>query len=128
MLEYPIPRVGGRADAVYVCHRAVFVMEFKISATGFTTAARAQVWDYALDLKNFHIESHHVPVVPDAPPILDDSFWRNAQLLDPRHEKSTITMRVDDDVLDFFKRSGSGYQSRINAVLRAYVYARRTEA
>lgn len=34
-------------------------------------------------------------------------------------------MRLDDDVLDFFKRGGPGYQSRINAVLRAYVYARR---
>ena len=61
---------------------------------------------------------------PDAAPVLDDAFWRNAEILDPRHEKSTITMRVDDDVLDFFKRGGSGYQSRMNAVLRAYVYAR----
>ena len=65
---------------------------------------------------------------PDAAPVLDEAFWRNAEILDPRHEKSTITMRVDDDVLDFFKRSGSGYQSRMNAVLRAYVYARREKA
>lgn len=62
---------------------------------------------------------------PDAAPVLDEAFWRNAQVLDPRHEKSTITMRVDDDVLDFFKSGGPGYQSRMNAVLRAYVYARR---
>jgi uncharacterized protein (DUF4415 family) len=62
---------------------------------------------------------------PDAAPVLDEAFWRNAEILDPRHEKSTITMRVDDDVLDFFKRGGPGYQSRMNAVLRAYVYARR---
>ena len=62
---------------------------------------------------------------PDASPALDDAFWRNAEILDPRHEKRTITMRVDDDVLDFFKRGGPGYQSRMNAVLRAYVYARR---
>ena len=62
---------------------------------------------------------------PDAAPLLDEVFWRNAEILDPRHDKSTITMRVDDDVLAFFKRGGSGYQSRMNAVLRAYVYARR---
>jgi uncharacterized protein (DUF4415 family) len=62
---------------------------------------------------------------PDAAPVLDESFWRNAEILDPRHAKSTITMRVDDDVIDFFKRGGAGYQSRMNAVLRAYVYARR---
>jgi uncharacterized protein (DUF4415 family) len=65
---------------------------------------------------------------PDAAPVLDDAFWRNAEILDPRHEKSTITMRVDDDVLEFFKRGGSGYHSRMNAVLRAYVYARREKA
>ena len=62
---------------------------------------------------------------PDAAPVLDEAFWRNAEILDPRHAKSTITMRVDDDVIDFFKRGGAGYQSRMNAVLRAYVYARR---
>ena len=62
---------------------------------------------------------------PDAAPVLDESFWRKAKILDPRHPKSTITMRVDDDVIDFFKRGGAGYQSRMNAVLRAYVYARR---
>ena len=62
---------------------------------------------------------------PDAAPTLDEAFWRNAVILDPRHEKSTVTMRIDDDVLDFFKRGGAGYQSRMNAVLRAYVYARR---
>jgi uncharacterized protein (DUF4415 family)/uncharacterized DUF497 family protein len=62
---------------------------------------------------------------PDAAPVLDEAFWRNAEILDPRHEKTTITMRVDDDVVQFFRRGGSGYQSRMNAVLRAYVYARR---
>jgi uncharacterized protein (DUF4415 family) len=62
---------------------------------------------------------------PDAAPVLDEAFWRNAEILDPRHEKTTITMRVDEDVVDFFKRGGPGYQSRMNAVLRAYVYARR---
>jgi uncharacterized protein (DUF4415 family) len=40
-----------------------------------------------------------------------------------RHTTSTITLRVDDDVIDFFKHGGAGYQSRMNAVLRAYAYA-----
>jgi uncharacterized protein (DUF4415 family) len=62
---------------------------------------------------------------PDAAPELDEAFWRNAQILDPRHGKTTITMRVDEDVLAYFKGRGPGYQSRMNAVLRAYVYARR---
>jgi uncharacterized protein (DUF4415 family) len=57
--------------------------------------------------------------------VLYESFWRNAEILDARHTKSTITLRVDDDVIDFFKHGGAGYQSRMNAVLRAYAYARR---
>jgi uncharacterized protein (DUF4415 family) len=84
-------------------------------------------WERVQGLTDVDIEQA-IADDPDAPPVLDDAFWRNAEILDPRHEKSTITMRVDDDVLDFFKRGGSGYQSRMNAVLRAYVYARRQNA
>ncbi|HUF71126.1 MAG TPA: BrnA antitoxin family protein [Longimicrobiales bacterium] len=89
--------------------------------------ADATDWEQVEGLTDADIEG---PIAddPDAAPVLDDAFWRNAEILDPRHEKSTITMRVDDDVLDFFKRGGSGYQSRMNAVLRAYVYARRQKA
>jgi uncharacterized protein (DUF4415 family) len=64
---------------------------------------------------------------PDAPPLLDDTFWRNAKLLvqAANASKSTITIRVDADVLADLKRLGPGYQSRINAVLRAYVNSAR---
>lgn len=76
LLEYAIPRVGGRADAVLVCERAVIVIEFKVGADRFTREAREQVWDYALDLKNFHRASHDVSIVPvvvatEAPDTLD---------------------------------------------------------
>jgi uncharacterized protein (DUF4415 family) len=37
--------------------------------------------------------------------------------------KTQITLRIDEDVLDWFRRQGSGYQTRINALLRAYVDA-----
>ena len=84
-------------------------------------------WERVEELTDADIE-RAIADDPDAAPVLDEAFWRNAEVLDPRHEKSTITMRVDDDVLDFFKRGGSGYQSRMNAVLRAYVYARRAKA
>ena len=57
-------------------------------------------------------------------------FVKAARLLMP--EKTTpVTMRVDRKVLGFFKAQGPGYQTRINAVLRAYVETvanRRTEA
>lgn len=55
---------------------------------------------------------------PDAAPI--DIDWSDAVLIAPTKKKA-ISIRVDEDVLDFFKREGEGYQRRINAVLRSYV-------
>lgn len=55
----------------------------------------------------------------DIPPLGED-FFRAAEWLMPAG-KSEVSLRLDKDVLDFFRRSGKGYQSRINAVLRAYM-------
>ncbi len=53
---------------------------------------------------------------------LDKSFFANAKLRMPE-TKTTITIRVDPDVLLWFKQQGKGYQSKINAVLRLYAEA-----
>lgn len=63
-LELYIPRMGKRADAVLILGNIVFVVEFKVGATEYDAGAFHQVEDYALDLKNFHEGSHHVPIVP----------------------------------------------------------------
>jgi hypothetical protein len=63
-LEFNIPRMGKRIDAVVVAGAMVFVIEFKVGEKHFTRADLDQVWDYALDLKNFHEASHAVPIVP----------------------------------------------------------------
>jgi schlafen family protein len=63
-LEFYIPRMGKRADAVLVVENIVFVIEFKIGASAHASSAFDQVEDYALDLKNFHEGSHAVPIVP----------------------------------------------------------------
>lgn len=63
---------------------------------------------------------------PDAN-ILPARFWRNAMVLVPGGKKQ-VTLRLDNDVLDFFKRGGRGYQTRINRVLRAFVQAQRQTA
>lgn len=52
-------------------------------------------------------------------PETTDMFWADATVRMPV-EKTAISIRIDSDVLDFFRRQGKGYQSRINAVLRAY--------
>lgn len=62
--EYSIPRLGRRIDAVVIVGAALFVLEFKVGETQIISSARDQVWDYALDLKNFHEESHHCVVAP----------------------------------------------------------------
>ena len=62
----------------------------------------------------------------DIPPLGED-FFRTAEWLMPAG-KSEVSLRLDKDVLDFFRRSGKGYQSRINAVLRAYMIGMRGRA
>lgn len=63
-LEFNIPRIGRRIDAVLLINPVVFVIEFKVGESEFERAAVDQVWDYALDLKNFHEASHSVSIVP----------------------------------------------------------------
>jgi len=50
---------------------------------------------------------------------LDDEFFKKAKLRTPN--KKSITIRVDDDVLEWFKSQGQGYQTRINQLLRKYM-------
>jgi len=54
-------------------------------------------------------------------PELDETFFANARLLTPHERKRQMTIRIDGDVIDWFKAQGTGYQSRMNAVLRAFV-------
>ena len=62
--EFAVPRLGKRIDVLLVQGAAVYVLEFKVGERRFTTDALNQVWDYALDLKNFHSTSHHATIVP----------------------------------------------------------------
>ena len=64
-------------------------------------------------------------------PELDDNFWKNAKLMPPlipgRRGKHPVSLRLDDDIIRWFKLRGPRYQSRINAVLRAYVETHRSD-
>ncbi|KQT48476.1 3-oxoacyl-ACP synthase [Devosia sp. Leaf420] len=55
-------------------------------------------------------------------PELDDEFWKNAKLVEPSGT-TPVTLRVKTSVLEAFKADGKGYQTRMNAVLEAYVRA-----
>lgn len=62
--EYNIPRMGRRADVIVIIDGIVFVLEFKTAEQKFRRDAVIQVWDYALDLKNFQEGSFNRILVP----------------------------------------------------------------
>ena len=62
-MEFNIPRMGRRIDVILVIG-SMFALEFKVGETTYDRAAIEQVWDYALDLKNFHEASHNVAIAP----------------------------------------------------------------
>ena len=57
----------------------------------------------------------------DDPPT-DEEFWKEAKVVFP-NRKIKVTMRLEQDVLNWFKNQGRGYQTRINAVLKSYMKA-----
>jgi uncharacterized protein (DUF4415 family) len=61
---------------------------------------------------------------PDAAPILDKEWFRRAKLVLPEH-KVPISLRMDREVVEWFKAHGRRYQSRMNAVLKGYMQAHR---
>ena len=58
IFEYTIPRIGKRVDNILIYNGIVFLIEFKVGEKNYNSYAIEQVLDYALDLKNFHKESH----------------------------------------------------------------------
>jgi uncharacterized protein (DUF4415 family) len=58
---------------------------------------------------------------PEATPVGSD-FWKRARVVMPRG-KTSVHLRVDSDVFDWFKKQGQGHLTRMNAVLRSYVEA-----
>lgn len=55
-------------------------------------------------------------------PATNEEFWANALIHLPK-KKNAVTIRLETDIIDFFKAKGKGYQTKINAVLKSYVKA-----
>lgn len=64
MLEYTIPRMGKRVDAIVLLAGVVFVIEFKCNKDSYDFQDEDQVYGYAQDLKNFHKESENKLLIP----------------------------------------------------------------
>ncbi len=106
-LEFTIPRMGKRADAVMIFSGMIFVIEFKVGADDYPKAAVDQCMDYALDLKDFHEGSHDVPIVP----IL---VATDAPCRDDAHEK------YGDCVFKPVMACGRGLGKAITEIAREY--------
>ncbi len=97
----------------------------KISQSSLATlrAGRARLTGRALDaMTDKQIEAS----------IANDPDWSDSRMSTGRRpilvippKKKAISIRVDEDVLDYFKKEGAGYQRRINAVLRSYMQQKR---
>lgn len=69
-------------------------------------------WQRLADMEDKDIDASDIPE-------LDDSFFQQAELKVPA--KLPVTLRIDSDVLAWFKSQGQGYQTRINKLLRTYM-------
>jgi hypothetical protein len=105
-LEFTIPRMGSRIDALLIIGPVVFVLEFKVGEREFTRQGLDQVVDYALDLHHFHEGSHGEYVAP----ILICTRARN----DRRHVPSALT---SDRLLEASRTNSDGLAETIADIL-----------
>lgn len=110
--EYSIPRMGKRIDVVVITGSTIFVLEFKVGENEFPSHAIDQVWDYALDLKNFHETSHEHFIAPvliatkaKNVPATISTTPHNDKLLFPIKCNGELLNQVIADVLRFTEGS-----------------------
>jgi len=60
--------------------------------------------------------------------IADGAFWKNAQCIEPKLHKERITLYLDEDILEWLRHMGRGYQTRINKILRTCMLAYKTKS
>ena len=106
--EYSIPRMGKRIDVVLLISSVILVLEFKVGEKDFTSYAIDQVWDYSLDLKNFHETSHECFIAPiliatkaKVNTATVSTTLHNDKLLFPIKSNEELLSQVIDDVLHF---------------------------
>lgn len=107
--EFSIPRMGRRVDCILLLQNVVFVIEFKVGEKEFLSQYIEQVWDYALDLKNFHQPSHNANIVPiliateSLNSLIEISFSNhNDNLANPIKTNARDLKKVLDTVLEYF--------------------------
>jgi uncharacterized protein (DUF4415 family) len=88
--------------------------------------AKNDIRQYSLDDLKTMRDRGESRTRPDAPPVEPDAdLWDNARVVMPAPGKASVHLRVDSDVLEWFKAQGKGHLTRMNAVLRSYVEAQK---
>ncbi len=108
--EFSIPRMGKRVDCLLIIKNIVFVIEFKIGEKEYLNNNLEQVWDYALDLKNFHKPSHNQILVP----ILVATEAKTLPI-------NIITTSHDDNLVNPIKSTSKNLKFCIESVLLFFV-------
>jgi DUF2075 family protein len=119
--EFSIPRMGKRVDCLLIIRNVVFVIEFKVGEKEFKNENIEQVWDYALDLKNFHQPSHKLILVPilvathaRTPQIQIISSSHNDNLINPIKANADCLAKTINEVLAFVENGD-------NIIVKDYV-------
>lgn len=119
--EFAIPRMGRRIDVLLVIQNVIFILEYKLGEAEYGLSSVEQVWDYALDLKNFHETSQNILIAPilvatDATKVYVDisNSIHNDDVLDPIKTNSKNLHLVIIKVLEFSQNSIIDPQNWIN--------------
>lgn len=109
-LEFNIPRLGSRVDAVVISGSAIVPIECKVGEGNYSRPDYNQAWDYALDLKNFHAASHSAPIFPillatDAPEV--DQKWKESHSDGVRPPRCTNVEGLANAIREALSEAGS---------------------
>ena len=119
VFEYTIPRMGKRVDNIILYNNIIFVLEFKCGSEIYHSIDYDQVYDYALDLKNFHKESVDKLIVPiliatDAPSI-DNNFVVKDYVMEPLKCNSYEIRKLISIVSNKYNPPNFSYDNWINS-------------
>ena len=105
--EFMIPRVGKRVDVLIIIKNIIFIIEFKVGSESYDGTAITQVYDYALDLKNFHEGSHDKIILP----ILIST---------KAEDRKNHLVKSKDNIYDIIFSNGENINKIINQILDIY--------
>ena len=106
LFEYTIPRMGKRVDVVVLYKNIAFLLEFKCGDTEYRASTYDQVYDYALDLRNFQKESHNKLLVPI--------------MVSTRAEAVSIEINEVNRIIEPIKCNAENIKTAISMVAKSY--------